>query len=175
MAFHNKNLVKKFILLHILYGKKKIDNVFTKQVLATNFAFKITFKGTNAISVGLPQLGTCYEIFILYLAKHLNWFLFSENLLQERLPFIFLNQPPSLIISSEVRPPAHVLCWKGFSNHRAVRHRDSAVQVESLTLEREGNSDRDEFSIVSPFTFCCTILVGALILSLILLIWYRVA
>ena len=121
----SKDLVKKFVILHILYAKQKITSDFTRKMSNTNFTYTTSFRGTILISKEISHLVTCYEIFILYLTQHLRWFSKAECF----LPF---NEVQKLKIACQVL--ANVL--------PSIRHNQFLLQRAS-----EGNYPSKEIYI----------------------------
>ena len=181
----NKDLIKKFMVLHILYGESNLSNTYTNHILATNFAFKISFRGTNAIGIEYIQLMRCNELFVQYLAKHLNWFQTAEELTQQKPPLVSVQSlSPRLFIKTEARPPLHSLCWERYDFHTAIRNRDTRTHSGSLGAS---NSVSNYFSgyviclsklwqaLMSPASFSLTVAVALLLVCIVLFLWAKFA
>ena len=177
----NKNIIKKFMVLHILYSKRRIYSNFTQRIAVTSFAYKMIFRGTNLLALGIPHLSTCYEIFILYLSHHINW-LSSSRKYPNEVPLHFINKPSWLVIHSDIRPFSYDLLYKDFSLHSALRH-CFRPGVEPFIIRRGTSILSSSWSIpalsqvsipcLSPFALSCVFVTTCLIACVIIYIFIR--
>ena len=166
-----KEIVKKFVVLHILYQKNQISNNFTSRLMKSNFMYKITLRGTNSISLGTSRLITCYEIFVLYLSQHLRWF----SRLEKNVP---LNEVPRLKITCQtLATPSRGAYRSGFSLHAArpvSSGADSSLHIQlnsdpSSESSVTGYSVTDVYSkLILPPWQCAGFVVLTIILCLLL-------
>ena len=76
----NKAILKKFIVLHILYAKGQIKTQFSHNFLNKHpWRHQVCYRGTTSLCLSIAHLRTCFDIFILYLCQHLHWISTPQN------------------------------------------------------------------------------------------------